>query len=89
MHDHGAVDLREGLGGARGAGEHAALAGDERRPPLFTGVEQRGRDVAEWTEILGERASDRVADDAGTDVAHRSTKRTRIVSSSLGKSDRV
>ena len=33
--------------------------------------------------------ADRVADDAGADVAHRSTKRTRIVSSSLGKSDRV
>ena len=30
--DDRAVDLREGLGCARGAGEHAPLAGDERRP---------------------------------------------------------
>ena len=68
-----------------------ALAGDERRPrPCFAGVEQRRRDVAERPEILGERASDRVADDAGSRRRSSQHEAARgIVSSSLGKSDRV
>ncbi len=90
LHDDRGVDLRERFGRACGSGEHTGLAGDERRPPALTRIEERGRDVAERDRGLrpalaprrrGPRPDGRRSSQY---VAHRSTNRTRIASSSWG-----
>ena len=55
---HLGVDLREHLGRARGAGEHAVGARDDVDRGAGLGGDERSGEVAERAEVLGQRAGD-------------------------------
>ena len=64
------VDLTEGLGGAAGAGEHAGDAHHELGIGAGCGRQQRRRQVAERSEVFGQRP--------GNCIAHGMQRRMNI-----------
>ena len=53
---HGRIELRERLGGARDAGEHTGGARDEVGDGAIVVRQQRGAQVAQRTDVVGDRA---------------------------------
>ncbi len=74
-HGDRVVELREHLGRARGTGDHTVGARDDRCARDRIGGHERGGEVAERTEVFGERPRHGVAHDLARRVERGHTER--------------